>query len=97
MCGERARVLTMSSAEVNDMVLKCEKTGKLFFTQAEAKQHGDDTGFAEFAQARRRCSNLRAVPHSSVVDPRPLIGSVTRGRCRWRRRSGSARRRRRSA
>ena len=39
------------STEVESMVLRCEKTGKLFFTEAEAKQHGDDTGLAEFASA----------------------------------------------
>ncbi|KAL1508450.1 hypothetical protein AB1Y20_004553 [Prymnesium parvum] len=33
-----------------DMVLRCEKTGKLLFSEAEAKQHGDDTGLQEFAQ-----------------------------------------------
>ena len=49
----------MSSSELNEMVLKCEKTGKLFFTQEEAKQHGDDTGFAEFAQALGTLSPAR--------------------------------------
>ena len=58
---ERARRTpsNMSSSELNEMVLKCEKTGKLFFTQEEAKQHGDDTGFAEFAQALGTLSPAR--------------------------------------
>lgn len=41
----------MSEAEdVKNMVLKCSRTGKLFFTEKDAKQHNDDTGFAEFEQ-----------------------------------------------
>lgn len=40
----------MSSAKVDEMVLRCEKTGKLFFSQAEAKQHSEDTGMGDFAQ-----------------------------------------------
>ena len=38
------------SESVAKMILKCEKTGKLFFSEAEAKQHADDTGFSAFAQ-----------------------------------------------
>lgn len=38
------------SAEVAGMILRCAKTGKLLFSEREAKQHNDDTGFAEFEQ-----------------------------------------------
>lgn len=38
------------SAEISGMILRCAKTGKLFFNESEAKQHNDDTGFAEFEQ-----------------------------------------------
>jgi len=32
------------------MVIKCEKTGKLFFSEAEAKLHSEETGMQDFAQ-----------------------------------------------
>lgn len=38
------------SAEVSGMILRCSKTGKLFFNEVDAKQHNEDTGFAEFEQ-----------------------------------------------
>jgi len=39
-----------ASAEVAGMVLRCARTGKLFFSEKDAKQHNEDTGFAEFEQ-----------------------------------------------
>ncbi|KAJ1621321.1 hypothetical protein T492DRAFT_1071449 [Pavlovales sp. CCMP2436] len=39
-----------ASAEVRGMILRCAKTGKLFFSEKDAKSHNDDTGFAEFEQ-----------------------------------------------
>lgn len=35
---------------INDMVLRCERTGKLFFSQKEAELHGEETGLSDFAQ-----------------------------------------------
>uniref|UniRef100_A0A7S3AWU9 UBA domain-containing protein n=2 Tax=Haptolina ericina TaxID=156174 RepID=A0A7S3AWU9_9EUKA len=35
---------------MSEMVIRCEKTGKLFFSEADAKQHGEDTGMSDFAQ-----------------------------------------------
>jgi len=32
------------------MILRCEKTGKLLFSEAEAKLHADETGLSAFAQ-----------------------------------------------
>ena len=43
------------SAEMSEMVIRCEKTGKLFFSEADAKQHGEDTGMSDFAQASVGC------------------------------------------
>jgi len=37
-------------SELDSMVLKCEKTGKLFFSEAEAKLHSEETGLQAFAQ-----------------------------------------------
>ena len=31
-------------------MLRCEKTGKLFFTTKEAELHGEETGFKDFSQ-----------------------------------------------
>ena len=38
------------SAELAGMVLKCNKTGKLFFSHKEAETHGEETGLADFSQ-----------------------------------------------
>ena len=38
------------SEEINAMVIKCEKTGKLFFSEKEAKLHSEETGYSDFAQ-----------------------------------------------
>ena len=32
------------------MVLRCDQTGKLFFSHREAEVHGDETGFQAFSQ-----------------------------------------------
>ena len=38
------------SSELAGMVLKCEKTGKLFFDTKSAELHGEETGYSDFAQ-----------------------------------------------
>jgi len=38
------------SENVSEMVIKCEKTGKLFFSEKDAKLHSEDTGYSDFAQ-----------------------------------------------
>jgi len=38
------------SAELAGMVLKCNKTGKFFFSHKEAEVHGEETGLADFSQ-----------------------------------------------
>ena len=40
------------AAELNGMVLRCEKTGKIFFSHKEAELHGEETGLSDFAQVR---------------------------------------------
>lgn len=35
---------------IKEMVLRCEKTGKLFYSQKDAETHGEETGFSDFAQ-----------------------------------------------
>jgi len=39
---------------IDAMVLKCEKTGKLLYSEAEAKLHSEETGLQGFAQVRIR-------------------------------------------
>uniref|UniRef100_A0A7S3RZ91 C2H2-type domain-containing protein n=1 Tax=Emiliania huxleyi TaxID=2903 RepID=A0A7S3RZ91_EMIHU len=36
--------------KVDAMVIKCEKTGKLFYNEADAKLHSEETGLQAFAQ-----------------------------------------------
>ena len=36
--------------ELSGMVLRCDQTGKLFFSHREAEVHGDETGFQAFSQ-----------------------------------------------
>ena len=38
------------SSELSGMVLRCEKTGKLFYSTKEAELHGEETGLSDFAQ-----------------------------------------------
>jgi len=38
------------SESVNEMVIRCEKTGKLFFDEKSAKLHSEETGYSDFAQ-----------------------------------------------
>merc|ERR1719231_2091230 len=39
-----------AASELDGMVLKCNKTGKLFFSHKEAEVHGEETGLADFSQ-----------------------------------------------
>ena len=36
--------------DITKMVIKCERTGKIFFSHKEAELHSEETGLAEFAQ-----------------------------------------------
>ena len=38
------------TAAAPEMILKCDKTGKIFFTQAEATKHAEEIGAANFSQ-----------------------------------------------
>jgi len=38
------------AAELAGMVLKCNRTGKLFFSHKEAEVHGEETGLSDFSQ-----------------------------------------------
>ena len=39
-----------ANKELAGMVLRCDQTGKLFFSHREAEVHGDETGFQAFSQ-----------------------------------------------
>ena len=56
-CDSRATVVfllplgfAMATDSVSSMILRCEKTGKLLYSEAEAKVHADETGYSDFAQ-----------------------------------------------
>ena len=36
--------------DITKMVIKCERTGKIFFSHKEAELHSEETGLKEFAQ-----------------------------------------------
>ena len=58
---------------INDMVLRCERTGKLFFSQKEAELHGEETGLSDFAQVSLKFTALAErwrVPTGDVEETR---------------------------
>ena len=79
----------MATEDINEMVLRCEKTGKLFFSKKAAEVHGDETGLSDFAQVLPR-AGTRVTP-LRIEHVWPLR------RYRSRRRFGSALRRARYA
>ena len=38
------------ASELKGMVLRCERTGKLFFSSKDAEVHSDETGYKDFSQ-----------------------------------------------
>ena len=49
------------ASELDGMVLKCEKTGKLFFSHKEAELHGEETGLKDFAQVSLASFSFRSL------------------------------------
>ena len=64
------------SAELAEMVLRCEKTGKLFFSEKEAKVHNEETGLSDFAQVGGAV--VGAVVAGATVSVSAVVGVVRR-------------------
>ena len=64
--GRRSRAEQFSmSSELAGMVLRCEKTGKLFFNSKDAELHAEEIGSSDFAQASLRTPLYHPSHHPS--------------------------------
>ena len=57
--------------ELQGMVLRCDQTGKLFFSHREAEVHGEETGFQAFSQVSLEETATGSLPSSSCSQPSP--------------------------